>query len=192
GLAFHAPSIVDPQSDNLPFWSLYGPGGLSFAGIDLGTDFTAGLPAAGTYVLEVTQPFYFPLTGPIGYTIGVTTSSGAATPHTGFGTVQSGAIAAGAQATFTFGGPAGLPVDLDGLTSSGSLGATITAPDGSAIGPPGSGSDLGPFLLPQSGTYTVTVQGSTPTDAGNYALRVLDLSAAPTLALATETKQTLL
>ena len=51
---------------------------------------------------------------------------------------------------------------------------------------------MGPFLLPQSGTYTVTVQGSSPDDAGNYKLRVLDLSEAPTLAPATETKQTML
>ncbi len=34
---------------------------------------------------------------------------------------------------------------------------------------------FGPAFLPQSGTYTLTVRGNTPTDAGSYLFRVIDL-----------------
>src|SRR5262249_35449739 len=55
-------------------------------------------------------------------------------------------------------------------------------PTGAAVFEVGETSDVGPYVLPHSGTYTLNVRG--PNNAsGNYSFRLMDLSASPTLTL---------
>src|SRR5262249_23712702 len=51
--------------------------------------------------------------------------------------------------------------------------------------------DQGPIILPISGTYKATVKAPYAGATGDYAFRILDLSAAPQLALGTTTSGTL-
>ncbi len=106
----------------------------------------------------------------------------------GFNTTQTLTIAAGGTATYSFTAPAGTRVLVDGLnTATENLYVEFNAPDGTRLytgfGVANDYQDIpryGPAFLPQSGTYTLTVRGNTPTDSGSYNFRVLDLDTAGT------------
>lgn len=102
----------------------------------------------------------------------------------GFNSLETLTIAAGQQATFELTGAAGTPFLIDGLdTTDEDLSIDFRGPDGTrlftGIFPASEQQDIpraGPALLPESGTYTITLSGSTPTAAGSYTFRVLDLT----------------
>lgn len=106
----------------------------------------------------------------------------------GFNTNQSLAILAGGSATYSFSAPAGTRMLLDGLNvASADLNVEFNAPDGARLytgfGLANDVQDVprfGPAQLPQSGTYTLTVRGNSPTATGIYNFRVLDLDNAGT------------
>ncbi len=103
-LLFH--SLASGGAD----WTLYSPGDevVQGANQNIAIDFTATLAGTGTYLLVVAGNS----TSPVPYSFQVTDVSDAAVTPSGFGVVQSGTIAAGQVATFTYEAPAGLIVVL--------------------------------------------------------------------------------
>ncbi len=97
----------------------------------------------------------------------------------GFNSIQTLSIAPGGSATYEFSAPAGTRYIIDGLdTASQNLFIDFRAPDGSRIDAFDEVRDMPRFhpgLLPQSGTYSLTLRGTTSTDSGSYNFRVLDL-----------------
>src|SRR5205823_12282497 len=110
-------------------------------------------------------------------------------------TTAGGTIAAAGQAdNYTFTGAAGQRLFFDGLSGPSyyTLRAVLTGPSGEVVGVNQYSvyDDSAPFTLTEAGTYTLTVTGDT-TGTGTYSYRLLDLAAAPTLALNATTSATL-
>jgi RHS repeat-associated protein len=173
-LTFH--SVTD-SSGGAASWTLYGPDDAALnAGTALNTDFDAVLPAAGTYTLLVNPGN---TNTPVSYSFQVTDTTPAPVTPSGFGTVHSGMVAAGAQATYMFNAPAGLPVYLDNQGSSdNSVAYQLLDPSSNAV-LSASGSDDGQngvVILQNSGAYTLQISGPSSGTA-NYSFRLLDLSA---------------
>ena len=59
--------------------------------------------------------------------------------------------------TFTYTGPAGLPVFLDALTNSSPVYIEMIGPANETVFSTGGSADAGPYVLPRSGSYTVNV-----------------------------------
>ncbi len=140
------------------------------------------LPAAGTYVIAVVGQGVN--LSPVNYNLSLTDVSDSTAATSGFGVVHSGNIAASQTNTFTYTGPAGLPIFFDSQDASGqTLVVDLMAPDGTFVFfGIGQTSDSVPYTLPRSGTYTLNVRGSGGS-SGNYSFRLLDLSTSPTLNL---------
>ncbi len=173
-------------SGNQAVWNLWGPTdrGLLLNSYISQSPGTATLPATGTYTVAVIG------TGsagtPVSYQLGVTDVSDASVSASGFGAVNSGTIATGQTNSFAYTAPAGLPVFFDSQDASGqNLVADLIGPDGNAVFTVGETSDSGPYVLPRSGAYTLSVRGYNGTVSGNYSFRLLDLTASPALALNT-------
>jgi RHS repeat-associated protein len=184
-LSFHSVSASDRYGAT---WALYGPNDNQVTSNDVGSDFTATLPADGSYVLAVlgSSPG-----SPVTYQSQATDVSDAPVTATGFGTVQSGTVPAGGQTSFTFTAPAGLPVYFNNQTASGSP-LTFALNDASGnevLGTSGS-YDTGPKVLSSSGKYTLVVQNSGSSSA-DFRFRLLDLSHAPPLTPGTAVSGTL-
>ena len=80
----------------------------------------------------------------------------AAVIPSGFDTVDSGTLAAGASTSLTFNASAGLTIEFDSLLSSTSpINATLTGPSNSTIFSTNVASDAGPYVLTTPGTYTL-------------------------------------
>jgi hypothetical protein len=89
------------------------------------------------------------------------------------GDTLANAVAAGARHVHAFDAAAGTPIDLQSSTPA-TPGATwqLLAPDGSTLlGPVAIASDLGPFVLPLTGTYQVAVDGGS--GGASYVLDLL-------------------
>jgi large repetitive protein len=116
-------------------------------------------------------------------TFSASITSGPSIVKSGFNLAQTLTISAGGSASFQFSAPAGTRIVVDGLDNvNENLYVELNAPDGARLytgfGFAGELQDVpryGPAFLPQSGTYTITLRGSTATDAGSYRFRVLDL-----------------
>jgi YD repeat-containing protein len=168
-------------------WGLYDANFHAIAGGDLSQSFDATLPAAGTYVLLLSA---YRAANSLSFTVAPIADT--PVPASGFGAVHSGTVAAGQTATFTYAAPAGLPVyfdwQLDPSTSS-PVSLTFTGPGGTEVF--SVFDDQGPFVLPVSGTYTLTLHDYSATDAAAYAFRLLDLTTVPALTLGTMVQSTL-
>src|SRR5262249_20729201 len=110
----------------------------------------------------------------------------------GFGTVQSGTIAAGQSMTYTFTARAGLPILFDGQNVTGNLLATLRDPSGTIVFSVFPGSDARPHILQRPGNYLLSIQGNSASDSGSYQLQMLDLkNGSIPLALGTPISRTL-
>jgi hypothetical protein len=156
--------------------------------LDLGT---VVLPMAGSYLVLVEGQVGAPQ--PVSYQFRVTDVSEPSTPSTDLGTVLSGTLTAGQQPTSTFTASAGQVVYFNSQDrSSSALLVTLSDPGLNPVFTVGVTADSGPYILAHSGTYTLTVKGSTPSVAGTYKFRLLDLNnGAPVLPLNAEVKATL-
>src|SRR5438034_1161415 len=129
---------------------------------------------------------------PLGYQVKLTGAMDAPVAASGLGAELSGGVFAGATNSSTFTGSEGLAIYFDSLDRGGnSLVVDVRDPIGMLVFSIGQTADAGPFVLPRSGTYTVNVRGSSPTATGLFRFRILDLSAAPPIALNTSISGTL-
>ncbi|WP_353929182.1 putative Ig domain-containing protein [Okeanomitos corallinicola TIOX110] len=163
-------------------WALYGAASNDFiARNTFLDDFSAVLPADGTYTLVVDGES----SNPINYTFNI---SDITTPtnitSSGFDTIRTGTLTTSDQEDiFTFDATAGTRIVFDGLTSASfNINARLTAPDGTALfSNQRLNNDFGQLTLPESGTYSIAV--NTRGDLGDYSFRVLNLDDAKTLPL---------
>src|SRR6266446_1628080 len=167
--------------------SLYGPQNqqLYAYGYYLYTDFEQTLPADGTYVLTIgnyTDPtaanFSFRVVTPNTTTNALTLGA----------TVTSSLDEPGEEDRFTFGGVAGQRLYYDALDADNDpINVQLISPSGAIPFVNGnSDSDVGPFTLTETGTYTLLLKGSGDT-TGDYRFRLIDVSLAPASALAFDT-----
>jgi hypothetical protein len=96
-------------------------------------------------------------------------------------TIVSSIAEVGERDTYTFEGEIGQLLYLDNLAYSPSMTATITSPSDRHVQTFSlHGNDPHPILLNEEGTYTLEIDGYQK-QQGDYALRLLDLMAAPTV-----------
>ncbi|WP_291166070.1 Ig-like domain-containing protein [Gimesia sp.] len=191
-------TLVGP--DNEIVKTVYVPATSVRAAID---DFV--LPTDGDYTLIVGSQngeFADPeaTQDPQPYSFVIDQERDAAVAVSGMGDYQ-GSIQAGEESTITFDAPQGFQLYLDSLDgTSGNLRYQLRTPSGDSIilTPPNqyvsagtAGYDYGPILLPEAGTYTLTVKGNSTNDTGNYHLRLVDINNSSTsLSLNTEIDDT--
>ena len=171
-------------------WGLYGPANQLIASSgSLSSGFVANLPVAGTYVLVIQGSS---TTGPVNYEFQATDVSDTSVTPSGFGTVESGTIAAGQTVPYSFMAPAGLPILFNGLSVTGSLTAVLRDPSGNTVFSVSPGSDAGPYILQRSGNYVLTVEGINSSATGSYQFQMIDLKDGSTpLSFATPTSGSL-
>ncbi len=155
----------------------------------LSTDFSFLVPADGDYWLVVNGQA---ATDDVAYSFALSAVDPAPVATAGLNLERSGTIAPGGQDAYNFTGTAGLPVMFDSLdvTNDGLL-VSLRSPTNQLIFNLGEITDSTPFVLPESGQYTITVQGTTPASTGTYRWRMLDFSAAPLLNLGATASGTL-
>ncbi len=174
-LEFHSVSTSSTSGS----WYLLGENDQEVAGASLGTDFTASLAA--------TSPYYLELVGntpsAISYSFQITdTTTYPPISSSGFGTAQSGTVAASGSTSFTFQAPAGLPVYFNNLGFGTSITATFTDPNTKTVFSynPGATSNAGPYTLALSGTYTLKLtNSSSSSEAYDFNLLSLPTAATP-------------
>jgi YD repeat-containing protein len=157
-------------------WILYDPGNALVPGAltNIATDFTATLAVTGTYLLVISGNSG----SSVPYSFVATDVSDPAETPTGFGMVQSGTIAAGQVASFSYTAPAGLAVALDAqVPAPSNLTITLLDPFNNVVFSPSASSDVGATVLPRGGTYTLRVQGNNASATGSYQFNLLDLAA---------------
>jgi hypothetical protein len=160
-------------------WRLFSPANDQLGGTILPNDQTIFLTETGTYVLAVQGTF----ATPVNYTVQVDSVVPAATALSGWNATQSGSLAAGAFADFTFTAPAGRLVYFDTLDrDNDSAVVTLRDPDNQVVflGGNNASSDYGPYQLLKSGTYTLRVSNGSAVSAADYKFRFLDLATAAT------------
>ncbi len=167
-------------------WTLYGPSDQYVSSGYYWDDFTATLATSGTYWLVVNGTNVSNTSG-VSYNFEVYEDLDTTSALT-LGTAITGTIATpGATASYTFTGTAGQSLLLTVLSADAGVDAEFDDPNGNAIfyGL----YDQGPFLLSQTGSYTLTIFGD-GTLTGNYAFALTDVSTgtmlSPTTAPATE------
>ena len=186
---------VNPQSLTSPttaaVWTLLGLADQSLGPVPYisGNIGPVTLPANGIYTIAIIGNTTDP--SPLPYQFSVSDVSDSSVVTTGLGQLISGTIGANQTNTFTFTAPAGLPVFFDSQDTSGqNLNVDLISPDNTLFARLGETSDAGPYALPRSGTYTVSVWGNNGA-SGNYSFRLLDLSTSPLLPLNTPISATL-
>tara|TARA_E500000305_G_scaffold36763_3_gene28012 strand:+ start:86 stop:17857 length:17772 start_codon:yes stop_codon:yes gene_type:complete len=134
------------------------------------------LPADGDYKLIVGSPYTNDE-----YSVVLDRERDESVAVSGLGDFQ-GSIQAGEEAVITFTAPQGFQLYLDLLEgNTGPLRFQIESPSGESVllqylNDPYTYLDQLPVLLSESGTYTLTVRGTSPTDTGNYNVRLSDFS----------------
>lgn len=157
---------------------LYGPSGQYVDSTGLGSSFRTTLPLTGTYLLSVQGN---DTNNPVAYDIELFNSPVNTANYT-LGSVATGSIDTPGQSdSYTFAGSVGQHLYFDGLTGSSGVYWVLTSPGaGTADVSNGySGYDQGPFTLPASGTYTLTVGGSGGPATGPYSFQLLDEASQP-------------
>jgi RHS repeat-associated protein len=187
GQRFHFHMSATSGTTTGSTWALYDSNFHQVASAGLANDFDTTLPAAGTYLLVLSNAN--PTS--VGYSFVVTPVADTPVMPMGFGVTQSGTLAAGMSTSFTYAAPAGLPIYFDHqLADLGFLSVSFTGPGGATIFG-GRNFDAGPFVLPASGSYTATVVNTDPANSGAYAFRILDLTTAVPLQLGSTVQSTL-
>ena len=170
-LLFHSLATGNAQ------WTLYDPSDqiVQGANTNVANDFTATLAVTGTYLLVISGNSG----SPVPYSFQVTDVSDAAeTPSSNFGMAQSGTIAAGQVANFSYTAPAGLEVALDAqVPAPSNLTIELLDPYNNVVFSNSASSNVGGTILQRGGTYTLKVQGSTAAATGSYQFNLLDLAA---------------
>lgn len=188
--AFNATAGQRASFDNLSVatpgagsWMLVAPNNATVVVRNIEIDFAADLTQTGQYLLVFAGNG---AQASVQATFRATLTTPAPVAPTGFGTIQTLAITAGQTATYQFTAPAGRVAYLDSLnTAFQNLRVELRDPNGVAMLSTNDLTDQGPVTLPAAGTYSVVIAGNTPSQAGSYRFRVLDLSTAPALAFNT-------
>ena len=159
-------------------WYLVDPNNASLGGASFGTSFTETLGLTGPYelVLQGSDTTDSSVT----YQFDISATPAASATPSGFGTTQSGTLATtGSSISFTYTAPAGLPVFLDTLTNSnGYLYAVLTDPNNNTVFSYYASSITSPYILPASGTYTLTL--TSESGSIDYSVDLIDLHASAT------------
>ena len=161
-------------------WSLVNPANAALLSAGIQSDLgQVVLPTTGTYALLV-QGNWASI-GTLDYQFRVSLMGSPTGTTNGFGVVYCGTTSAGQTNSFTYTGPAGLPVYFDNYTNDSSVTFQLSDPGGNPVFSINGGSDSGPYFLPVSGSYTLQAVGSA---SGVYCFRLLDLTANTTSNLA--------
>ncbi|MBE9098367.1 putative Ig domain-containing protein [Vacuolonema iberomarrocanum] len=164
-------------------WVLYDASNQAIAQPDWRSpDFSAALPTSGRYTLAVMNSS----DSPADYEFSVSDTSPAPVVNTGLGVVQQGALAAGETVEYQFTASAGTQVLYDSLNqSNGQIRTRLINPDGSyAFDYHNASVDRDPFVLQQSGDYTLQVYGIAASTAGTYEFTLHELPSSVTSAIA--------
>lgn len=162
------------------FW-LYSPANVGLVNASIGGDFEFTLTQPGRYVLVA---WGTSASGPLPFSFQVVTSD-QVPGSLATGTVVSGSIAEpGQQHLYAFTGSAGQRIYYDGMDGDGDqIYSRLVAPNGGLVWDfTLQGNDVGPITLQENGQYTLLVDGS-GASLGDFRFRILDLAAAPPLAL---------
>ena len=140
------------------------------------SDFKVVLPSTDSYTLVV----FGGSTTPTGYSyeFQVNDITPAPIPSSGFNSSFKGQIQSDTPSTFTFNASAGTLVYLDSLSSSSSLiNFRLLNPDGSeAFSGQNTTLDRAPFVLQQTGSYSIQAYRIAPNVTGDFEFRLLELS----------------
>ena len=164
-----------PTNDPAGSWYLYGPDNQQLVGRSLSADFEATLRQTGTHILHVTSGG----TNPAGYAIRIVSPNTVASNLTIGATLAGTLIKAGDEHRYTFTGTAGQRLFYDALDADfDAVVVYLYDPVGNNLHIANNAdSDVGPFTLATSGTYTLLIKGSEDY-VGNYSFRLLDVAAA--------------
>ncbi|NCT42819.1 MAG: RHS famlily protein, partial [Microcystis aeruginosa G11-09] len=155
-------------------WVLYDPSGRVVANPNANSpDFKVSLAASGTYTLAVISNS----STPVSYEFQVTDVSPTPVLTSGLNSLQSGSLNAGQVVNYNFTANAGTLVYLDSQDDSNwQVRYRLLNPDGSFVfSDQDSRYDRTPFLLSQSGKYTLQVLGYYSGTVGNYKFNLLEL-----------------
>ncbi|MCO6459521.1 MAG: hypothetical protein J5I93_29765 [Pirellulaceae bacterium] len=154
-------------------WGIVGPGGNAIIPfLNMASDFAVTLPSDGPYELVLTG---FSIAGPVPFMFQVDDVSDAPVAPAGLGVIQAGMIEPGEQEVFQFDAPAGLPIYVDMQRRTTTLNYTLRDPFGASLAFNSELDDVGPLVLPFSGTYTITVAGDNAGSTGEFRFQVLGL-----------------
>lgn len=161
-------------------WLLYGVANQLLASAQLPDDLgTNLLRATGTYLIVVQGTLEGGL--PVDFQFSLAEVSDAPVTATGFGVPQAGTVGMNAVQDYPVTAPAGTMLYYDALATTLPTTATVRLldPDGSTVFETAAPTDLGPFFLPRSGTYTARVLGNSTGGAYNFQLLNVGASALP-------------
>jgi hypothetical protein len=169
-------STDDLGSNSGASWAIYAPDDrfILSRGLSNNNDFDVILESAGTYLFVLDGNS----SNVVNYNFQANNTSDAPVTPSGFGTVNTGTIAAGETKTFTYAAPAGLKVLLDSLDNDqDSINIELRDPTNQLILNQNASSDSSQFILTKGGNYTLTVKGSTATATGDFSFQFLSLAA---------------
>ena len=174
-ITLHADSFSSTSGN----WYLVDPNNRTLAGTTFGTSFTATLALNGPYELIVQGNDTADAS--VAYSFDISATAQAVLAPSGFGTVQTGSLAAGASQSFSFTGTAGHSVYFNSLVrTSQPITATFTDPSSNTIFSYSPSSNAGPYVLTASGTYTLKLTNSSGSASGTFDFNMLELPGSAT------------
>ncbi len=189
GQQLYIDSLLTTTNAYNAYWTLYDPNNQSVSGSYI-TDLEPTLAIDGTYLLVISGSN---TSGNSNYSFKVTNTTTTSTQLTLGSTVTSSIAQSGEKDIYTFTGTAGQRLLYDALinNSTSTIYAQLISPSGQTAFYNGDAdSDRAPFTLTESGTYKLSLDGNAA-DTGDYSFRLLDLSNATTVKLATTVTDTL-
>jgi hypothetical protein len=160
-------------------WSLYDPKNAYVSGgnSSLGGDFEVSLPYSGNYVLVLSGgASSLTFSNYVSTYAYQTNSISFATP------VSNNIVNPGDQVVYTFNGTAGHKLYFDSLFPSSSIYFTLYSPTGLQTAYGNASSDVGPFSLTETGTYTLIFNASGDS-TGPLSFQLLDINTQPVVPL---------
>lgn len=174
----------DSSSSSIEFQFTNSTGDAVFSNVQSGSFGTGALPA-GVYTLSIQN------TGPAsaGFAFRLSDIIANAKPIT-LGTTVSGSLVTGTAADFySFTASAGQALYFEGA-SGANVNVSITAPDGTDLLDLNADASGGPVSLPQSGVYSIVVNGFGDTPS-SYAFKLVDITSFPQAGLGATVSGTL-